>query len=126
MDPKGTAPSQTFPPHLVWLLVALTLGWGFNWPIMKAVLFEMAPMHFRSLCLFFGAAGLFAITRLSGLPIRVPQGQWPRLIVIALVNMMGWQHTRRLRHPTDGVGTGGHPGLYDAGVGHDRRDLAFE
>ena len=91
MDPKGTAQSQTFPPHLVWLLVALTLGWGFNWPIMKAVLFEMAPMHFRSLCLLFGAAGLFAIARLSGLPTRVPQGQWPRLIAIALVNMMGWQ-----------------------------------
>jgi len=90
MDPKGTAPSQTFPPHLVWLLVGLTLGWGFNWPIMKAVLFEMAPMHFRFLCLFFGAAGLFAIARLSGLPIRIPQGQWPRLIAIALVNMMGW------------------------------------
>jgi len=91
MDPKGTAPSQTFPPHLIGLLVALTLGWGCNWPIMKAVLFEMAPMHFRSLCLFFGAAGLFAIARLSGLPIRVPQGQWPRLIAIALVNMMSWQ-----------------------------------
>jgi drug/metabolite transporter (DMT)-like permease len=85
------APSQTFPPHLIWLLVGLTLGWGFNWPIMKAVLFEMAPMHFRFLCLFFGAAGLFAIARLSGLPTRIPQGQWPRLIAIALVNMMGWQ-----------------------------------
>ena len=91
INPKGIAPSQTFPPHLVWLLVALTLGWGFNWPIMKAVMSEMAPMHFRSLCLFFGAAGLFAIARLSGLPIRIPQGQWPRLIAIALVNMMGWQ-----------------------------------
>ncbi len=91
MDSKRTASSQTFPPHLIWMLVILTLGWGFNWPIMKAVLFEMAPMHFRTLCLFFGAVGLFAIARLSGLPIRVPQGQWPRLIAIALVNMMGWQ-----------------------------------
>jgi drug/metabolite transporter (DMT)-like permease len=79
---------QTFPPHLVWLLVGLTLGWGINWPIMKAVLFEMAPMHFRSLCLLFGAAGLFTIARMSGLPIRIPKGQWPRTIVIALVNMM--------------------------------------
>jgi len=81
-------PLQTFPPHLVWLLVGLTLGWGINWPIMKAVLFEMAPMHFRTLCLFFGAAGLFTIARMSGLPIRIPKGQWPRTITIALVNMM--------------------------------------
>jgi drug/metabolite transporter (DMT)-like permease len=81
---------QTFPPHLAWLLVGLTLGWGINWPVMKAVLFEMAPLHFRSLCLFFGAAGLFAIARLSGLPIRIPPGQWARTIAIALVNTMGW------------------------------------
>ena len=81
---------QTFPPHLAWLLVGLTLGWGINWPVMKAVLFEMAPLHFRSLCLFCGAAGLFVIARLSGLPIRIPQGQWARTIAIALVNTMGW------------------------------------
>jgi drug/metabolite transporter (DMT)-like permease len=87
---KKDKPLQTFPPHLIWLLVALTLGWGLNWPIMKIVLFEMAPMHFRSLCLLFGAAGLFTIARLSGMPIRVPQGQWPRLIAIALVNVMTW------------------------------------
>ncbi|MBM4314179.1 MAG: DMT family transporter [Deltaproteobacteria bacterium] len=81
---------QTFPPHLVWLLVGLTLGWGINWPIMKAVLFEMAPLHFRTLCLLSGAAGLFAIARMSGLPIRVPKGQWPQTIAIALVNTMAW------------------------------------
>lgn len=90
IDKKGTAPSQTFPPHLVGLLVGLTLGWGLNWPIMKAVLFEMAPMHFRTLCFLFGAAGLFTIARMSGLPIRIPKGQWPRMIAIALVNTMGW------------------------------------
>jgi drug/metabolite transporter (DMT)-like permease len=90
MDPKGTAPSQTFPRHLVWLLVGLTLGWGCNWPIMKVVLSEMAPLHFRFLSLFFGAVGLFAIACLSGLPIRVPRAQWPRLLAISLVHMMGW------------------------------------
>jgi drug/metabolite transporter (DMT)-like permease len=52
------------------------------------VLFEMAPMQFRTLCLFFGAAGLFTIAHMSGLPIRIPKGQWPRTITIALVNMM--------------------------------------
>jgi drug/metabolite transporter (DMT)-like permease len=83
-------PQQTFPRHLVWLLVGLTLGWGINWPIIKAVLFEMAPMHFRTLCLFFGAAGLFTIARVSGLPIRIPKGQWPRTIAVALFNVMGW------------------------------------
>ncbi|MEW6334418.1 MAG: DMT family transporter [Thermodesulfobacteriota bacterium] len=84
------APLQTLPPRLVWLLAGLTLGWGVNWPIMKVVVTEMAPMHFRTLCLISGAAGLFAIARMNGLPFRVPKGQWPRTIVIALVNTMAW------------------------------------
>jgi drug/metabolite transporter (DMT)-like permease len=87
---NNNKPLQTFPPHLVWLLVGLTLGWGINWPVMKAVLFEMAPMHFRSLCLLFGAAGLFVIARLSGLPVAIPKGQRVRTISIALVNTTGW------------------------------------
>ena len=83
-------PSQTFPLRLVGLLVGLTLSWGLNWPIMKAVVFEMAPMHFRALCLIFGAAGLFIIAWRSGLPLRIPKGEWPRTIAIGLFNVMAW------------------------------------
>jgi len=81
---------QSFPPQLIWLLVGITLGWGFNWPVMKVVVAEMQPMRFRTLCLLAGAAGLFALARASRLPIRVPQGQWPRMIATGLVNMTGW------------------------------------
>jgi len=87
---KPTASPHTFPPQLVGLLIGLTLGWGFNWPVMKIVLSEMEPMRFRTLCLLFGATGLFTIARINGLPIRAPRGQWPRMIAIALVNMTGW------------------------------------
>ena len=87
---KGAATPPTFPPHLFGLLIGLTLGWGFNWPVMKIVLSEMAPMHFRTLCLLCGAAGLFAIARVNGLRIRVPRGQWARMVGTALVNMTGW------------------------------------
>ncbi len=86
---EETSP-HTFPPGLIGLLVGLTLGWGFNWPLMKLALAGMEPMHFRTLCLSFGAAGLLTIARLSGLPIRVPKGQWRRMVAIALVNMTGW------------------------------------
>jgi drug/metabolite transporter (DMT)-like permease len=85
-----TSSPQTFPRQLIWLLVALSFGWGLNWPIMKVVIREMAPMHFRTMCLVGGAAGLFGVAWASGLPIRVPAGQWPRLIATGLVNMVGW------------------------------------
>jgi len=54
------------------------------------VMAEMPPLHFRVLCLAVGAAGLFAIARANRLPIRVPPGAWPRLIVITVFNVAAW------------------------------------
>jgi drug/metabolite transporter (DMT)-like permease len=82
--------AQDFPPQLYGLLAALTLFWGCNWPIMKIALSEIAPMHFRTLFLASGAIGLFAIAIANRLPLRVPAGEWPRLLAIAVVNMVGW------------------------------------
>ncbi len=82
--------AHTFPPQLIWLLVGLTLGWGFNWPMMKLAVSEMTPMRFRTLCLVAGAVGLFAMARAGGLRLAVPAGQWRRLVVIALLNIAGW------------------------------------
>jgi len=87
---RDTGSAHTFPPTLIWLLIGLTLGWGFNWPMMKLAVTEMAPMRFRTLCLVAGAAGLFAMTRTGGLRLRVPPGQWGRLIAMALFNICGW------------------------------------
>src|SRR6266480_2449146 len=86
VSPRTYAP----PPSILALLVLLSLGWGVNWPIMKVVMAEMPPLHFRVLCLAAGAAGLFAIARANRLPIRVPSGAWPRLIAITLFNVAAW------------------------------------
>jgi len=88
--PETPSSGPTFPPHLAGLLVGLTVGWGLNWPAMKIVLAEMAPLHFRALCLGFGAAGLFSIAWAGGFRTRVPAGQWGRLVAIALFTMSGW------------------------------------
>ena len=78
-------------PRSSFVLVALiTLVWGFNWPIMKTVLREVPPFTFRTLCMAAGAIGLFAIARFNGLALRVPPGQWQRLIASALFNITGW------------------------------------
>jgi len=79
-----------FPASILWVLAALTLGWGFNWPMIKLALTELPALSFRSLCLLGGAAGLFAIAAGARLPLRVPRGQWGRLLLIALFNIAGW------------------------------------
>ena len=81
---------QGFPASILWVLVALTLGWGFNWPMIKLALTEMPVLSFRSVCLLGGAAGLFAIVAYARLPLRVPRGQWGRLLLIALFNITAW------------------------------------
>ncbi len=78
-------------PRGLWLLLgALTLFWGFNWPMMKLALAELPPWTFRAACLACGAAGLFFIARAQGLQIQPREGQWKRLAFASLFNVTGW------------------------------------
>jgi len=81
---------QGFPASILWVLVLLTLGWGFNWPMIKLALTEIPVLSFRSVCLAGGAAGLFAIAARAGLRLRPPRGQWGRLALITLFNITIW------------------------------------
>jgi drug/metabolite transporter (DMT)-like permease len=81
---------QGFPVSILWVLVALTLGWGFNWPMIKLALTEVPVLSFRSVCLLGGAAGLFAVAAYARLPLRVPRGQWGRLLLMALFSITFW------------------------------------
>ena len=81
---------QTFPPRLIGLLVVLTLTWGFNWPMIKLAIAGMAPMHFRTLCLVVGAAGLFALAAAGRIEWRVPRAEWGRLALISFFSLTGW------------------------------------
>ena len=91
-DPREplSAEADHLPARLWWLLGALTLAWGFNWTAMKLALAEVPPWTFRSLCLGLGSAVLFAVLRLGGQRIALPRGQWLRLVMLALVNITGW------------------------------------
>lgn len=85
-----SAEPDHLPARLWWLLGALTLAWGFNWTAMKLALAEVPPWTFRSLCLGLGSAVLVLVLRLGGQRIPRPHGQWRRLIMLALLNISGW------------------------------------
>lgn len=72
------------------LMIAVVVGWGVNWPLMKIALMEMPPLHFRTLCLGIGAAGVFVVAWLTGAKLRVPAGAWPKLILLACLNFLIW------------------------------------
>jgi drug/metabolite transporter (DMT)-like permease len=76
-------------PQLISLL-ALTLMWGVNWPMMKLSLSELTPMYFRAVTMTGGALWLFIYYRLRGLRMW-PQGvEWRSVVMLGLPNMLGW------------------------------------
>ena len=71
-------------------IVVLTLVWGCNWPILKLGVTEMAPLTFRAYTIPFAAMGLLAIAKLSGESLRIPRELWPRVGVLAVLNITAW------------------------------------
>ena len=71
-------------------IAVLTLVWGCNWPILKIGVTDLAPLTFRALTLPFAAIGLLTVAQLSGDGIRIPREWWARVVVLALLNIAGW------------------------------------
>lgn len=71
-------------------IAVLTIVWGFNWPILKIGVTEVAPLTFRALTLPFSALGLLLIAWQSGDSVRVPREWWGKIGVLAALNITGW------------------------------------
>jgi len=74
----------------LWVLVILTLMWGFNWPLMKFSLRELSPLYFRALTMTAGSVFLFAWYRAQGLRMMPEAREWRTVAAIGLPNMLGW------------------------------------
>ncbi|GAB4087905.1 DMT family transporter [Hydrogenophaga soli] len=73
-------------------LVALTLMWGVNWPMMKLSLRELSPLYFRAITMTLGATWLFFFFRARGLRMWPERAEWRTVATLAVPNMLGW-HT---------------------------------
>ena len=73
------------------LLAAITLFWGANWPGMKIALSELTVWWFRAMCVWAGAIGLLGIAKLTGASLKVPRDEIPRLLLISVFAIFGWQ-----------------------------------
>ena len=73
-------------------LVAITLMWGFNWPMMKYSLRELSPLYFRALTMTAGATWLCLFYRWRGVRMLPVGSEWGTVVKLGLPNMLGW-HT---------------------------------
>jgi drug/metabolite transporter (DMT)-like permease len=71
-------------------LVALTLMWGVNWPMMKLSLREISPLYFRAITMTGGAAWLYVFYRCRGVRLRPAGRDWRDIVVLGAPNMLGW------------------------------------
>lgn len=72
------------------LLVATSVGWGLNWPVTKRLLAELPPLSLRGLSGIVGAALLALLAVALRQSLRVPRAQWPRLVLLSILNVTSW------------------------------------
>jgi drug/metabolite transporter (DMT)-like permease len=86
--PPG-ARAHITPAGLMFLAIT-SVGWGFNWPIMKYLLSELPPLTMRGSTGVIGAALLAGLAVVSGQSLRVPREMWFRLVLAAILNVACW------------------------------------
>jgi drug/metabolite transporter (DMT)-like permease len=81
----------------LWVLLALTLVWGLNWPVMKAGVSGLPgapqsfpPLSFRALSMWLGLPVLGAALWLMKVPFRLPRRHWGEVLQLSLLNMALW------------------------------------
>lgn len=87
---KSHAAPRAVPVSSLLLVLILTLAWGCNWPVLKLGVTELAPLTFRAVTLPFAALGLLVVAKFGGESTQIPRRLWPRVAVLALLNITGW------------------------------------
>lgn len=72
------------------LLTATSVGWGLNWPVTKRLLTDLPPLSLRGLSGIIGAALLALLAIAFRQSLKVPRAQWPRLVMLSLLNVTAW------------------------------------
>jgi len=88
-ESKPTARARIAPAGLLFLAIT-SVGWGFNWPVTKYLLSELPPLTLRGVTGVIGALLLAVFALIRRQSLQVAEGQWPRLVMAAILNVTGW------------------------------------
>ena len=72
------------------LLLITSIGWGLNWPVTKHLLSELPPLSMRGISGVIGAVLLAGVAVAIGQSLKVPRAQWPRMVLLSLLNVTSW------------------------------------
>ncbi len=87
--PLSNARARLAPAGLIFLAIT-SIGWGFNWPVSKYLLTTLPPLTVRGCTGVVGAVLLAGIALMQGQSLKVRRELWPRLMLLAILNVTGW------------------------------------
>jgi drug/metabolite transporter (DMT)-like permease len=87
--PPSALPARERQIGLLCLLVT-AVGWGLNWPVMKALLREWPPLSARGWAGVTAALGLALLATLRGESLAVPRRAFGPLLLAAGANVTAW------------------------------------
>ena len=87
-SPPGVK-ARIAPAGLMFLAIT-SVGWGFNWPATKYLVGELPPLTLRGTTGVIGASLLAILALTRGQSLKVRRELWPRLVLAAVLNVMGW------------------------------------
>jgi drug/metabolite transporter (DMT)-like permease len=88
---KGYAAAETPSPTQGFvLLVVAVFGWGLTWPVNKVILESMSPLWMAAIRSAIAAVTLLAVSLTAGRLVVPPRSDWPVLLSITLLHMVGF------------------------------------
>lgn len=81
---------MTLSRQQIFLLIILTLVWGFNWPMLKLGVSQFPPLSFRSLSMWLGLPFLGLVLYFKKVTFKIPMADWRELFILSTTNMLVW------------------------------------
>lgn len=84
-----TSNSQ-IPRRAIFMLIALTIVWGTNWPLFPYAVREVSVWTFRSVAMIGAGSALLLFARMRGLPMQIPRKYWRTVVLATLMYLVIW------------------------------------
>ena len=83
-------PNPTIPRRALFMLVALTLVWGTNWPLFPYAVRELSVWTFRSVTMVVAGVTLLGIARVRGESLQIPRKYWRTVVLGTFCYLVVW------------------------------------
>lgn len=72
------------------ILLMMTVIWGVNWTVMKYATNQMQPLTFRTTSMVLALFTFWVMAASMKITLKVPRPLLPRVLLLAIPNMIGW------------------------------------